>query len=355
MAQRDAFPISYYDENDIWPLLRPSIEERLPLEPLLLRGVYGGGSAAAAAAACSSSAVNLSFVAQSAFVSGAPPPPAQGPPAAFSVAQKAAAGALASLGVSVAAASLAAAAAAPVTPAAAAAAAESPSLVWTAAERPFVHLLLLQYDSIEVYRQQQRRLLRIWSERLLEQHEEWLVVAAAACSSNEAVVKQQKKFIEKIRADLGSKDRVLRLPLGSIDPSNSALAEQLWAAFFQRLREALTNAVEYRIMLAEDAVQRMQQQFQQQQQQQQQVLSASVLAARDTLACLLGKCGRYSDALRVLDAWEGPSLQSLPRHPAGAAAAGAAAAAVGDASFAVGGTDGLPLLACEWRAAALSV
>ena len=104
----------------------------------------------------------------------------------------------------------------------------SPSLLWTAAERPFVYLLLLQHESIEVYRQQQRRLLRSWVERHLEHHDEWLVVAVSPLSSSEAVIKQQKKYTDKIRTDLSSKDRVLRLPLGSYDPTHQPVAEQLW-------------------------------------------------------------------------------------------------------------------------------
>ena len=223
-------------------MLRPSIEGHLHLEPLPLRGV-GGPQGAPNQGASSQGApsqggparpVNVSFVQQPLAVSSVAHVSLPGAPAALSVAQKAAAGALASLGVNVAAASLSTgSAAAPAAAAAGAgggnAAAVSPSVVWSAAERPFVHLLLLQYDGIDVYRQQQRRLLRAWVERQLEQHDEWLVLVAAPCSNQETIAKQIRKYTEKIRADFNTKDRIVRVPLGSTDPTNEGLAEQLWA------------------------------------------------------------------------------------------------------------------------------
>ncbi|XP_026192091.1 uncharacterized protein LOC34619653 [Cyclospora cayetanensis] len=343
MPQKDAFLVAYYDESAVWPSLSPSIESRLPLDVLPLRGVGapsqgppGGGGPSYPSSP--GTPVMVSFVSHSLD----PSPPANasvpGPPAAFTAAQKAAAGALASLGVSVAAASLTAGGTA--IPAASTTAAAlsslSPRLVWTVTERPFAHLLLLQYESIEVYRQQQRRVLRAWVERQLEQHDEWLVLVAAPCSSQETAVKQLKKYLEKMRTDLNTKDRILRVPCEPVDPSQAPVAEQLWTLFLQRLKDALASAVEYRMMLAEDFVQRMQQQQQD---------ASSILAARETLAALYAKCGRYAEALRVLDAWEVSSLPALTRSPA-------AEQQTGD-FLAVGGSDGLPLLACESRAAEL--
>ncbi|CBZ54134.1 conserved hypothetical protein [Neospora caninum Liverpool] len=319
-APLPAFPIAYYDDQHLFPSLRPQIEARLPLEavsircplspnvPLqcsglrlellphheprfegLLPPASGGSSYSASSLSASSVAMKAAF-ASIAGVAAHVPIGGGGATTVGVAGPDAASGGASGTGASGATAS------------------QRPAH-GTHADRPFIYLQILHLEGMEDYKTHHRRMLKAWVDSLTEQHEEWLVLYVTPFTESESQNKSFKKMLDKLRSDLNtqgsrSKERFLRLPTDATGKfANNPAFLDLWNTFMVRLKETLVAAIETRYIQLEDDIQR--------HSQMSEPRFCPLFVAKENLALLHERCNRLEDALAVYDTMD---LGSTTRH-----------------------------------------